>query len=27
MQTLKRPRLEVGAQGAAHKARNILNMC
>jgi len=27
MQTLERPRLEVGAQGATHKARNILNMC
>jgi len=27
MQTPKRPKIEVGAQGAAHKARNVLNMC
>jgi len=27
MQILERPRLEVGAQGVAHKTRNILNMC
>jgi len=27
MQTLERPRCEVGVQGVAHKTRNTLNMC